>query len=236
MPSNTGRLSTKLDGFWITKNPSPLIAMKVPIDDDWMSPCTVLVARELATTLPANCLDGMSSGIRSTKLVSIRLKAVVCELAMLPETFSSANACARIPVTAVVRAPKIPMTSSPTAFRAAVRNARDRLRPLRRSRRRKPRAKEILRDFNGLGGPAEVRPSADLPRRQQLPCRGRTRAQSGRRVRRELQGDAVDAVAQPRGLRSVVEHVAEMAAAAPAMNLRARDQEGIVGRGADRIG
>jgi hypothetical protein len=29
---------------------------------------------------------------------------------MLPDTFSSANACARIPVTAVVRAPKIPMT------------------------------------------------------------------------------------------------------------------------------
>jgi hypothetical protein len=35
--------------------------------------------------------------------------------------FSSAKDCARIPVTAVVRAPKIPMTSSPTAIRAAVR-------------------------------------------------------------------------------------------------------------------
>src|SRR5215208_4985440 len=50
------------------------------------------------------------------KAVSIRLKAVVCELAMLPAIFSSAKDCARIPVTAVVRAPKIPMTSSPTAF------------------------------------------------------------------------------------------------------------------------
>src|SRR6266851_5765954 len=129
MPSNTGRLSAKLDGFWITKKPSPLIAMKVPIEEVWMLPCTVLVERELATTLPASCLDGRSSGIRSTKLVSMRLKAVVCELAILPETFSSANDCARIPVTAVVRAPKIPITSSPTAFRAAVRKARDKFRP-----------------------------------------------------------------------------------------------------------
>src|SRR5262245_43817186 len=70
----------------------------------------VLVMRALATTLPASCLDGGASGIRSTKLVSIRLNAVVCELAMFPETFSSAKDCARIPVTAVVSAPKIPMT------------------------------------------------------------------------------------------------------------------------------
>src|SRR5229473_865273 len=48
--------------------------------------------------------------MRSSKLVSIRLNAVVCELAMLPEMFSSAKDCARNPVTAVVRAPKIPMT------------------------------------------------------------------------------------------------------------------------------
>src|SRR6266511_2357231 len=154
MPSNTGRLSTKFDGFWITKKPSPLIAMKVPIDDVWMSPCTVLVARELATTLPANCLDGRSSGIRSTKLVSMRLKAVVCELAILPETFSSANACARMPVTAVVRAPKIPMTSSPTAFRAAVRKARDKFRPHHRNGCRKPRARQNVRNISGLEEPA----------------------------------------------------------------------------------
>ena len=31
------------------------------------------------------------------KLVSMRLKAVVCELAMLPEMFSSAKDCARMP-------------------------------------------------------------------------------------------------------------------------------------------
>lgn len=69
--------------------------------------------RELATTSPANCLEGTLSGIRSSKLVSMRLNAVVCKLAMLPEMFSSANNCARIPVTAVVRAPKIPMICSP---------------------------------------------------------------------------------------------------------------------------
>ena len=38
----------------------------------------------------ANCLVGSLSGIRSTKVLSIRLKAVVCELAMLPEMFSNA--------------------------------------------------------------------------------------------------------------------------------------------------
>ena len=64
--------------------------MKVPTEEFWMSPCTVLVAREFAITLPASCLEGMLSGIRSWKLVSIRLKPVVCELAMLPEMFSSA--------------------------------------------------------------------------------------------------------------------------------------------------
>src|SRR6266567_2346464 len=84
-----------------------------------MSPCTVLVERELAATLPASCLLGLASGIRSTKLVSSRLKAIVCEFAMLPEMFSSANACARIPVTAVVRAPKIPITRLPLAIAGA---------------------------------------------------------------------------------------------------------------------
>src|SRR4029079_18469844 len=53
----------------------------------------------------------MFSAIRSSKLVSVRLKAVVCEFAILPEMFSSANDCARMPVTAVVSAPKIHMHS-----------------------------------------------------------------------------------------------------------------------------
>src|SRR5437660_9836173 len=84
--------------------------MKVPIEEDLKSPCTVLVAIELDCTVPESCWLGMFVGIRSSKLVSTRLKAVVCEFAMLPEIFSSANDCARSPVTAVVRAPKIPIT------------------------------------------------------------------------------------------------------------------------------
>src|SRR5690349_108669 len=77
-----------------------------------MSPCTEFVAREFAITLPDFCWLGVSSGMRSTKLVSSRLKPIVCEFAMLPEMFSSANACARMPDTAVFRAPKIPITLS----------------------------------------------------------------------------------------------------------------------------
>ena len=46
--------------------------------------------REPALTLPASCAVVPVSGMRSTKLVSIRLKAVVCEFAMLPEMFSRA--------------------------------------------------------------------------------------------------------------------------------------------------
>src|SRR4051812_43295940 len=92
--------------------------MKVPIDELWMSPCTLLVARELAVTLPEVCLVGMASGTRSAKLVSVRLNAVVCELAMLPEMFCSACDCARMPETAVVRASKIPITV-PQCVRAA---------------------------------------------------------------------------------------------------------------------
>ena len=82
--------STTLEGFSTTKKPSPLIAMKVPIEAAWISPCTLMVWRESAITLPETCLSGTASGMRSTKLVSWRLNAVVCELAMLPETFSSA--------------------------------------------------------------------------------------------------------------------------------------------------
>src|SRR3954465_276252 len=104
-----------------------------------MSPCTLLVERELAMTLPASCLVGMLSGIRSTKLVSSRLKAVVCELAMLPEMFSSAKDCARMPVTAVVRAPKIPITHLHVA---TGRKRKTRRWPQYRCKRCKPRARQ----------------------------------------------------------------------------------------------
>ena len=56
---------------------------------------------------------------------------------------------------------------------------------------------------------------------------------SRRRVGRELQRDAVDAVAQAGRRRPVLEDMAEMAAAAPAMHLGARHQQGVVGLGAD---
>ena len=108
MPSNTGRLSAKLEGLSTTKKPSPLIAMKVPIEAFWMSPCTVLVEREFAATLPASCLVGMLSGIRSTKLVSSRLNAVVCELAMLPDVFEREGL--RAHASDGGGEPKIPMT------------------------------------------------------------------------------------------------------------------------------
>ena len=54
--------------------------------------------------------------------------------------------------------------------------------------------------------------------------------------RHEGQRQAVEAVALARGRRAVVEDVAEMAAAAPAVDLGARHDQRIVGLGADRIG
>src|SRR5215470_10030919 len=69
----------------------------------------LLVARELASTDPETCWAGTLSVTRSAKLVSVRLKAVVCELAMLPEMFCNANDCACRPVTAEINASKTPM-------------------------------------------------------------------------------------------------------------------------------
>ena len=64
--------------------------MKVDTDAALTEPCTVLVEREAKVTEPASCWLTPVCGIRSRKLESIRLKAVVWELAMLPEMFSSA--------------------------------------------------------------------------------------------------------------------------------------------------
>src|SRR5262245_60781004 len=47
--------------------------------------------------------------------------------------------------------------------------------------------------------------------------------------RDEFQGDTVDAIAEPRRLGAVIEHVAEMAAAAAAMHLLAHHAEGEIG-------
>jgi hypothetical protein len=49
----------------------------------------VVVIREKALTEPASSCRNGRSGIMSTKLVSTRLKPVVCEFAMFPEMFSS---------------------------------------------------------------------------------------------------------------------------------------------------
>src|SRR5262249_36567315 len=58
---------------------------------------------------------------------------------------------------------------------------------------------------------------------------------SSRSVGEELQGNAVDAVAQSRGRRAVLEDMAQMAAAAPAMHLGAWQQQQVVGGGADGV-
>jgi hypothetical protein len=71
------------------KKPSPLIAMWVETPVDCRSPWRVLVRREKPLTEPASSRRYGMSGRRSTKLVSTRLNPVVCELAMLPEMFSS---------------------------------------------------------------------------------------------------------------------------------------------------
>src|ERR1700733_3143821 len=70
-------------------------------------------------TLPEVCSPWAAADTKASKLVSVSLYPVVCEFAMFPEMFCSANDCACKPPTAVVRASKIPMTWSPPAFPAA---------------------------------------------------------------------------------------------------------------------
>ena len=84
--------------------------MKVLVAAFWMSPCTLLVAVELASTLTGNLLTRHIFADQILELGIDALVTVVCELAMLPEIFCSANDCALRPETAVVRASKIPMT------------------------------------------------------------------------------------------------------------------------------
>src|SRR5499433_1398940 len=58
------------------------------------------------------------------------------------------------------------------------------------------------------------------------------RPRSSWSVGQEFQGNAVDAVAQSRGRRAVLEDMAQMSAAAPAMHLGAWQQQQVVGGGA----
>ena len=86
----------------------------IPLLDADTVPCVDTVCRANAVTPPATWRSGVvASGTRSTKLVLMPLKPVVCALAMLPEMFCSANDCACKPPTEVLSASKIPMTSSP---------------------------------------------------------------------------------------------------------------------------
>src|SRR5215475_261557 len=55
-----------------------------------------------------------------------------------------------------------------------------------------------------------------------------------RLLRLEVQRDAIDAIAQMRGGRPVLEHMAEMAAAAAAVHFRAHHPEAAVAGGLDR--
>src|SRR5262245_66283533 len=61
------------------------------------------------------------------------------------------------------------------------------------------------------------------------------RPRSSRSVGQEFQGHAVDAVAQSRGRRAVLEDMAQTPAAAPAMHLGAWQQQQVVGGGADGV-
>src|SRR5262249_21388918 len=61
------------------------------------------------------------------------------------------------------------------------------------------------------------------------------RPRSSRSVGQEFQSNAVDAVAQSRGRRAVLEDMAQMSAAAPAMHLGAWQQQQAVGGGADGV-
>src|SRR3954447_259016 len=95
--------------------------MKVPTLEADTVPCVETVCRAKAVTPPATWRSGLvASGTRSTKLVLMPLKPVVCALAMLPEMFCSANDCACRPPTEVLSASKIPITSSPNPCPARI--------------------------------------------------------------------------------------------------------------------
>jgi hypothetical protein len=78
------------EGAGLLHREEAVVAMKVATDAVCTSPCTELVERDCVVTPPASCEVSAVWGMRSRKEVSMRLNAVVCELATLPETFSSA--------------------------------------------------------------------------------------------------------------------------------------------------
>jgi hypothetical protein len=80
-----------------------------------MLPWTVTVDDDDAKTLPAFCwLAERFWELRTVwKFVFVPLYAVVCEFAILPEMFCSANDWPAKPDTAELSASKIPITRSP---------------------------------------------------------------------------------------------------------------------------
>src|SRR5581483_5331300 len=145
--------------------------MKEPFVELAIVPCLVLVSVEAAATpseAPIIC-----EFKRSVKLVSLLLKPVVCEFAMLPEMFCSAKACACMPLIEAVSESNAPMRSFPwfdqtgTTQRGTSRNG---FMP-----RRGPHA--ILRSlvpkqFVNTDGKQMVKPHERRPRRQERNRRG----------------------------------------------------------------
>src|SRR5258707_10999795 len=101
----------------------------------------LLVPRVFASTPPEICRVGILSVTKSEKLVSARLKPVVCEFAILPDMFCRAYDWACNPLTAVVKASKIPIPilHSCRDGRCVPQDGQ----PPTRTRRRKPRAIKI---------------------------------------------------------------------------------------------
>ena len=166
----------------------------------------------------------------------MRLKAVVCELAMLPEMFSSANDCARIPVTAVVRAPKIPMTSSPDQRSGRLSGSSRHIRPHHRDGPSQAACQRDFGEYQWVGGTGAGPTTQICLAAATFAACGPApvwiyAGASGVNFKR----DAVHAIAQARGPRSVLEHVAEMAAAAAAMHLGARHSKTRSVEVADRV-
>ena len=67
-----GDFQTDKNGFLV--NGAGYYLLGIPVDAAWMVPCTLLVATELASTVPEACWLGVGAcWIRSSKLVSVRL-------------------------------------------------------------------------------------------------------------------------------------------------------------------
>src|SRR6266545_3951646 len=158
---------------------------------------------------------------------------------MLPEMFCSAKDCARKPDTAVVRASKIPMARSPNGPGGPPEGLLETTAAALPGTPVASRVPAFVRcDFNDLGGGARWQPEAGhagicLEQAGFAYSGARRTDHSSRCVGggHERERDAVHAVAQPGRRRPVVEHVAEMAAAAAAVHLGARDQQRAVVRG-----